>query len=159
MIRANIFKLFYSDEPNFYFGLSMKNFGPPIKGDIPPSYISMGFAYRPASFFLFGIDINQGVNLVNIRRSGLPYGSVGLMVAITQYFNLLTGFGIKGGNPRFNLGGEINLSNVQISANYTLDLSSQVTNISRISVGVKLLLGQDKRDEQQDAIKSSISKV
>ena len=153
MIRANIFKLFYSDEPNFYFGLSIKNFGPPIRGDIPPSYISMGFAYRPASFFLFGIDINQGVNLVNIRRSGLPYGSVGLMVAITQYFNLLTGFGIKGGNPRFNLGGEINLSNVQISANYTLDLSSQVTNISRISVGVKLLLGQDKRDEQQDAIK------
>jgi len=153
MIRANVLKLFYSDEPNFYFGLSMKNFGPPIRGDIPPSYISMGFAYRPASFFLFGIDINQGVNLVNIRRSGLPYGSVGFMVAITQYFNLLTGFGIKGGNPRFNLGGEINLSNVQISANYTLDLSSQVTNIGRISLGVKLLLGQDKRDEQLNTVK------
>lgn len=75
------------------------------------------------------------------------------MFSITKYFNLLTGFGIKGGNPRFTLGGEVNISDVQISANYTLDLSSQVTNISRISVGVKFLLGQDKRDEKLSTVK------
>ena len=153
MIRANVTKIFYSDEPNFYFGLSLKNFGPPIKGDIPPSYISLGFAYRPVNFFLFGIDVNQGINIVNIKNSGLPYGSLGFMFSITKYFNLLTGLGIKGGNPRFTLGGEVNLSDVQISANYTLDLSSQVTNISRISIGVKLLLGQDKRDEKLSTVK------
>lgn len=153
MIRANVTKIFYSDEPNFYFGFSLKNFGTPIKGEIPPSYISLGFAYRPVSFFLFGIDLNQGINVVNIKNSGLPYGNLGFMFSITQYFNLLTGFGIKGGNPRFTLGGEVNLSNVQISANYSLDLASQVTNISRISVGVKLLLGQDKRDEKLSTVK------
>ena len=51
------------------------------------------------------------------------------------------------------MGGEVNISDVQISANYTLDLSSQVTNISRISVGVKFLLGQDKRDEKLSTVK------
>ncbi|MGI5064842.1 UPF0164 family protein [Treponema putidum] len=153
MIRANVKKIFYSDEPNFYFGLSLKNFGPPIRGEIPPSYIALGFAYRPVDVFLFEIDINQGINLINIKNSGLPSGSVGFMFSITKYFNLLTGFGINGGNPRFNLGGEVNFSNVQISANYALDLASQVTNISRISVGVKFLLGQDKRDEKLNTVK------
>ncbi|UTC67662.1 MULTISPECIES: UPF0164 family protein [unclassified Treponema] len=152
MIRANVSKIFYSNEPNFYFGLSLKNFGTPIKGELPPSYISLGFAYRPVSFFLFEVDVNQGINVANIKRSGLPYGNMGMMFSITKYFNLLTGFGIKGGNPRFTLGGEVNLSNIQISANYTLDLSSQVTNISRISIGVKFLLGQDKRDQKQNTI-------
>ena len=73
--------------------------------------------------------------------------------SITQYFNLLTGFAIRGGNPRFTLGGEVNLANVQINANYTLDLTNQIANFNKISVSVKLQLGDRGRGERADKIK------
>ncbi len=153
ILRANVLKGFYDDEPNFYFGLAFKNFGAPIKGDIPPAYIAMGFAYRPFSIFLFSFDVKQNVNLKNIKASGFPYGSLGLMFSITKYFNLLTGIGVKGGNPHFNVGGEINLKNIQIQANYNLDLASQTTALNRISVGVKISLGDRGRQKERDEIK------
>ena len=153
ILRANILKKFYDEEPNFHFGITLKNFGSPIRGDIPPAYISTGFAYRPVSFFLFSIDINQNINLKSIKASGTPAFSTGMAFSITQYFNLLTGLAIRGGNPRFTLGGEVNLDNVQISANYTLDLTNQIANFNRISVGVKVLLGDSGRGERAANIK------
>lgn len=152
IMRANAAKQFYDPDPNFYFGIMLKNFGTPINGEIPPSYIATGIAYRPVSFFLFTIDLKQNINVKNIKASGYPYGSIGLLFSITKYFNLLTGFGIYGGNPRFSLGGEVNLANIRINANYILDLASQTTNLNRISAGVKILLGDDGRGTQRTEI-------
>lgn len=153
ILRANVLKGFYDDEPNFYFGLAFKNFGTPIRGDIPPAYISMGFAYKPFSIFLFSVDVNQTINLKNIKASGFPLFSTGFMLSITKYFNFLSGFAIKSGNPRITFGGEVNLPNIQICANYTLDLASQITNINRISIGAKFLLGDRGRAEKAQNIK------
>ena len=89
----------------------------------------------------------------SIKASGTPAFSTGMAFSITQYFNLLTGLAIRGGNPRFTLGGEVNLDNVQISANYTLDLTNQIANFNRISVGVKVLLGDSGRGERAANIK------
>ncbi|WP_029409932.1 UPF0164 family protein [Treponema pedis] len=154
IMRANVLKKFYDFEPNFHFGIMFKNFGTPIRGDIPPAYVSMGFAYKPVSIFLFTVDLQQPVNLKNIKASGFPSASTGMMFSITKYFNLLTGFGIRGGNPRFSLGGEVNLSNITINANYTLDLASQTTNLNRISVGVKILLGDGGREKRRNKVEN-----
>ncbi len=154
IIRANFSKNFYDPEPNFHFGLAFKNFGAPIRGDLPPAYISMGFAYRPVEVFLFSIDIRENINLKNIKASGKPTGSLGMMFKITKYFNLLTGFGIRGGNPHFNLGGEVNLKNIQINSNYSLDLSNQTTALNKISISAKVSLGDSGRKKETDKLKS-----
>lgn len=151
-IRADVFKRFNSREPNFYFGLALKNIGVPIKGDIPPSAISAGFAYRPVKIFLFAVDVTQPINVKNIKASEKAFGSAGMMFTITKYFNLLTGFGIKGGNPRFSLGGEVNLANIQINANYLLDLSSQTTALNHISLGAKISIGDRGREKEADKL-------
>ena len=150
--RGNFYKNFDSKEPNIFFGLAIKNLGPPIRGDIAPASFSLGFAYQPFKIFTFSLDLSCPINIVNIRNSEKPFASLGLMFNITKYFNLLSGFGVKGGNPRLTLGGEVNVSNIQISANYTLDLTSQTTALNHIIVGIKVFLGDRGRGIIEDKI-------
>jgi len=152
--RGNFHKNFDSKEPNVFFGLAIKNLGPPIKGDVAPASFSLGFAYQPFKIFTFSIDLSCPMNIINIRNSGKPFASLGLMFNITKYFNLLTGFGVRGGNPRFTLGGEVNFSNVQINANYTLDLTSQTTALNHVIVGIKIFLGDRGRSEIEDKLET-----
>ena len=152
--RGNFHKNFDSKEPNIFFGITIKNLGPPIKGDIAPTSFSLGFAYQPFKIFTFSFDLSCPMNILNIKHSEKPFGSLGLMFNITKYFNLLSGFGIRGGNPRFTFGGEVNFSNIQISANYTLDLTSQTTALNHGVVGIKILLGDRGRGEIEDKLES-----
>ena len=152
--RGNFHKNFDSKEPNIFFGITIKNLGPPIKGDIAPTSFSLGFAYQPFKIFTFSFDLSCPMNILNIKHSEKPFGSLGLMFNITKYFNLLSGFGIRGGNPRFTFGGEVNFSNIQISANYTLDLTSQTTALNHVVVGIKILLGDRGRGEIEDKLES-----
>lgn len=152
--RGNFYKNFDSKEPNIFFGLAIKNLGPPIKGDIAPASFSVGFAYQPVKIFTFSLDLSCPINIVDIKNSGKPFASLGVMFNITKYFNLLSGFGVRGGNPRFTLGGEVNFSNVQINANYTLDLTSQTTALNHIVVGIKLFLGDRGRGEKSDRLEA-----
>ena len=152
--RGNFYKNFDSKDPNIFFGLAIKNLGPAIKGDVAPASFSIGFAYQPVKIFTFSLDLSCPMNVVNIKNSEKPFASLGLMFNITKYFNLLSGFGIRGGNPRFTLGGEGNFSNVQITANYTLDLTSQTTALNHVIVGIKLFLGDRGRGAKNDKIEA-----
>lgn len=152
--RGNFYKNFDSKEPNIFFGIAIKNIGPPIKGDVAPSIFSVGFAYQPAKIFTFSLDFSYPMNILKIKTSGKPFASLGLIFNITKYFSLLSGFGIRGGNPRFTLGGEVNISNIQINANYTLDLTSQTTALNHIIVGIKIFLGDNGRGEKDDRLEA-----
>lgn len=152
--RGNFYKNFDSKEPNIFFGIAIKNIGPPIKGDVAPSIFSVGFAYQPAKIFTFSLDFSYPMNILKIKNSGKPFASLGLIFNITKYFSLLSGFGIRGGNPRFTLGGEVNISNIQINANYTLDLTSQTTALNHIIVGIKIFLGDNGRGEKDDRLEA-----
>lgn len=152
--RGNFFKNFDSKEPNVFFGLAIKNLGPPIKGDVAPASFSLGFAYQPFKIFTFSIDLSCPINIVDVKNSGKPFASLGFMFNITKYFNLLSGFSIRGGNPRFTLGGEVNFSNVQINANYTLDLTSQTTALNHIILGFKIFLGDRGRGKIEDKLET-----
>lgn len=152
LLRANLKKKFYDREPNFHFGIMLKNFGIPINGEVAPAYISIGVAYSPVKYFLFSFDLKQNINVKNIKLSGIPTGSFGMMFSITKYFNILTGFGIRGGNPHFSLGAEVNLKNISINSNYTLDMATQTTNLNRISIGVKIALGDGGRKKDIDKL-------
>lgn len=153
-IRGDLFKRFDSREPNVFFGIAIKNLGPAIKKDVAPASVSVGFAYQPVKIFTISLDASYPMNVVDITASGKPFFSVGMMFGITQYFNLLTGFGIRGGNPRFTIGGEVNLSSVSINANYTLDLTTQTTALNHIVIGLKIILGDRGRGAIEDKIEA-----
>ncbi len=153
-LRGDLWKHFDSREPNLSFGLAIKNVGPPIKGNIAPALFSVGFAYQPVKAFTFSLDGFLPINVVNIKKSGKPYFAAGVMFGITKYFNLLSGIGIRGGNPSFTLGGEVNFLSVQLNANYTLDLTTQTTALNHIVLGVKIILGDRGRSLVQDRLEA-----
>ena len=74
--------------------------------------------------------------------------SAGFILAFTKQFNLLMGAEFKGGNPRFSIGSELQLSNARLNFNYTLDLTSSLNPINRISISAKILLGDRGRAER-----------
>ena len=66
---------------------------------------------------------------------------------------MLIGAEIKGGNPKISAGAEFQLSQLRINLNYTLDLTSSVTPLNRISLSGKIMLGDRGRhiiDQQVD---------
>jgi len=151
-LRWDFFKKFNSREPNMFFGVALKNLGPPIKGNIAPALLSCGFAYQPVKILTFTFDAFFPINVIDIKRSGKPFFSTGMMFSIGKHFNLLSGLAIKGGNPSFTFGGELNFSKVQINANYTLDLSTQSTALNHIILGMKIVLGDRGRGAREDEI-------
>ena len=151
-LRGDFFKNFDSNEPNIFLGIALKNLGVPIKGSIPPLQLSFGFAYRPIKLITFALDASYSINIVNVRNSLNLIFSTGLVFDISKYFNILTGFGVKGGNPNFTLGGEVNFSNVQLSATYTLDLTTQTTALNHIVVGIKVILGDRGRGALEEKV-------
>lgn len=153
-VRLNAGNFFDSREPNMYIGLAACNFGAPIRGDIPPSYIALGFAYRPIQWLLFSMEVRQPINVMAIRRSGLPQGAFGIMFSITEFFNFSTGVHLKGGNPRLTMAGEINIMPVQIVATYSLDLTTQSGQINHFSIGAKISLGDRGRSKKADKIET-----
>lgn len=153
-IRGDLFKNFDSREPNVFFGIAIKNLGPAIKKDVAPATVSVGLAYQPVKIFTLSLDASYPINVLEIQASGKPFFSLGMMFSITQYFNLLTGFGIRGGSPRFTLGGEVNFKSVSINANYTLDLTTQTTALNHIAIGLKIILGDRGRGEIEDKIEA-----
>jgi len=151
-LRWDFFKKFDSREPNMFFGIAIKNIGPPIKGNIAPAHFSCGFAYQPVKIFTLTLDAFVPMNIIDIKRSEKPFFSMGMMFNIGGYFNLLSGLSIKGGNPSFTFGGELNFSKIQINANYTLDLSTQSTALNHIILGMKIILGDRGRATKEDKI-------
>lgn len=151
-LRWDFFKKFDSRDPNMFFGLALKNIGPPIKGNIPPSQFSCGFAYQPIKILTFTFDAFFPINILNVKRSGKPFFSTGMMFSIGKYFNILSGLAVKGGNPSFTFGGELNFSKIQINANYTLDLSTQSTALNHIILGMKIILGDRGRAAREEKI-------
>jgi len=154
-LKGDFFKSFDSTEPNIFLGLAVKNLGPPIKGSIPPLQFSFGFAYRPIKLVTFALDASYPLNILNVKHSPKLVFSSGLIFDISKYFNILSGFGVKGGNPSFTLGGEVNFSNVQLSANYTLDLTTQTTALNHIVLGIKVIFG----DRGRGAVEAKIERM
>lgn len=153
-IKGDFFKNFDARDPNIFFGLALKNIGPPIKGNVAPASFSFGFAYQPIKILTFSFDGSIPINVANASHSGKPFFSAGLMFGITKYFNLLSGFGVKGGNPSFTLAGEVNFASVQLNACYTLDLTTQTTALNHIILGIKIIFGDRGRGAFQDKIES-----
>ena len=70
----------------------------------------------------------------------------------------MLGAELKGGNPRFSTGAELQLTNARLNFNYTLDLTSSFAPVNRISISAKILLGDRGRAVRQKRIDELYSK-
>ncbi len=147
--RFNFLKLYNSRDPNSFVGLTFRNFGPPIKGEAMPSEITLGAAYKPANPISISAEYQQPINLLNLAESGLPAYGAGVSVEMTRFFTFLGGFQLKGANPRFSIGGEANVKDLQFNINYTLDLTTQAAIFNRVSLAAKINLGDRGRAARQ----------
>lgn len=163
LLQFNIWKkLFYSRDPNVKIGFSAQNIGLAFTGlgsgngisidDPLPTYISAGMSVKFLPLLTVTGDIKQPINLQKPGDYDIFSFSAGAILDFTKNFTLLAGLEVKGGNPKISAGGEFEIENARLNFNYTLDLTSSVNPINRISLSAKVMLGDRGRAKIQKQI-------
>jgi len=150
--RFNLLKLYNSRDPNFYIGTTFRNFGPPVLGEALPSVVTAGAAYKPANPVVISAEIQQPLNLLKLNESGTTIFGAGFSIDFAKFFTFLGGIQLKGANPRISIGGEMNVNDIQFNVNYTLDMTTQIALLNRISLAAKLNLGDRGRADKQKQV-------
>ena len=159
-MRFNFLKFFQSRTPNFFAGLSFTNAGlsfthlntNPVPDDPLPSRLAAGIAWQLLKPVYLSVEYQQPVNLSDISASEQWSAGAGLYVQVASLFAVETGFMIKSGSPRLNLGAEFDVLNYKMNVNYTLDMTSSKNPMNHISVSAKINLGDEGRQKLQDEI-------
>jgi len=141
LTKLNLLKVYSSREKNFSIGLALKNFGPPIREEPMPTVATAGVAYNFLKPIMISGDISVPLNLTDLTLSEQPYWGVGYRMTITDFWKLQAGFLIKGDNPRISVGASIDFSPLTLEVNYTLDLTTQLAPLNRMSIEARFDMG------------------
>jgi tetratricopeptide (TPR) repeat protein len=154
LTRFNLLKFYQTRERNTSAALVIRNLGPAALGDPLPTVATAALSYKPIRPLLVSFDFSVPANLMNLENSEKPYWAAGVSVAVTEFLSMRTGFLAKSGNVRLTLGSAVTLSKVALDINYTLDLLTQLTPMNRVSLGVRITLGDQHRKELSDRVDS-----
>lgn len=143
--RFNFIKLFASRSKNAAFGLSLRNLGPAVYGDPLPTSASLGLAYAPMRPLFITATFTQPLNLLDIYASDWFNLSAGASFALVENLLSIHGGVQVGSIPRITAGATVNLADISLVANYSLDLLTQFKGGNRISVEARLNLGDRGR--------------
>ena len=160
VLQFNFLKYFASRDPNVRIGITAQNIGVGFTGigsnfqidDPLPTYIAAGMSVKFLPFLTITGDIKQPVNLLNFSEYNIFSFNLGADFSFSNNFSLLVGLELKGGNPRFSAGGQFEINNARLNLNYTLDLTTSLAPINRISLSAQMLLGDRGRAEVQKEI-------
>jgi hypothetical protein len=152
MTSFNFLKPYYARERNTSVGLTIRNLGPPAKGDSLPTVISAGLSYKPLRPLLISFDFSLPFNLQNIGLSEKPYWATGISASLTDFLSLRAGLQAKPGNIRVALGSAIKFAALSLDINYTLDMLTQLQPLNRLSLGVRLDLGDQGRQAKANRV-------
>ena len=152
LTRFNFLKFFSSRERNASAALVLRNLGPPAMGEPLPSALTAGISYRPLRPLLFSFDFTLPMNFVDLSASERPYWSFGFAGEVTRFLSMRAGLMGRAGNARVTVGSGINLERLSIEVNYTLDLLTQIQPMNRVSLGVRLNLGDQGRRDRSDRV-------
>ncbi|MDR2094706.1 MAG: UPF0164 family protein [Treponema sp.] len=152
LTRFNFLKPYYSREKNTSVALTVRNLGPPVKGDALPSVGSLALSYKPLRPLILSFEFFVPFNIENIALSEKPYNAVGLAVSVTDFLSMRLGVLNKAGNFRLTLGSAIMLEKLALDVNYSLDLLTQLQPLNRVSLGVRFDLGDNNRQARADAV-------
>ena len=152
LTRFNFLKTYYSRDFNTSLALVFRNLGPPAMGEPLPSALVAALGYRPIRPLLFSFDFTMPMNFMNFSLSERPFWALGFAADVTSFLSVRTGFMAKTGNARITVGSAVHLRNMSIDMNYTLDLLTQLQPLNRVSVGVRLNLGDQGRQVRRDKV-------
>lgn len=157
MMQFNFLKYYSSRDPNVRIGISAQNLGAAITGFTSengiqldnglPTIFAAGFSLKLIKPLLFTFDFKQPVNFFDLEEYLKPYFCFGASFQFTNYVSALTGFELKGGNPKICAGFEFEVSKVRLNFNYALDLTTSMAPVNKISLSAKILLGDRGRSE------------
>jgi hypothetical protein len=140
--RFNFLKTYSSRTKNSSIALTLKNFGPPVYGDPLPTLVAVGIAYSPIRPVTLSFEATQPIDLIDLSASEAFYASGGALVQLTDFFAIQGGLLIESGNPRITIGSSFDLFDLtKVTVNYTLDLTTQLTPLNRISIQASFSLG------------------
>ncbi|MBB6479168.1 UPF0164 family protein [Spirochaeta isovalerica] len=151
MTRFNFLKPYYSRDKNFSLGLSVKNVGAEFieNPDPLPTRFSAGLAYSPFRPLTMAFDFNLPFNIDGTDAEA-PYFAVGMDLTLTNFLSLQSGVLLKSGLPRFTIGTAVETAKVDFVINYTLDLTTQFSQPDRISLELRLNMGDYGRKERAE---------
>lgn len=161
LLQFNFLKFYYSRDPNVRIGFSAQNLGVSLTGwgqevvldDPLPSLLSAGISVKFVKPVTLSLEFQQPINLQNLSTYLKPYIASGISLEFTNFLSVLGGFAIKGGNPRFSVGFEFEVAKVRFNFNYILDFTSSFSPLNKLSLSLKLKLGDKGRsiiDKQVD---------
>ena len=153
MLQFNFLKFYSSRDPNVRIGISAQNigvsltgFGDKIQLDDPlPSTVAAGISVKLIKPVTLSFDFVQPLNLFDIGTYLIPYFNSGVSIQFASFVSLLAGFSLKGANPRISTGLEFEVAKIRLNMNYTLDLTTSLAPLNRISLSAKILLGDKGR--------------
>ncbi len=155
MLQFNFLKFFYSREPNVRIGFTAQNLGAAITGfgskqgiqldDPILTLFGTGISVQIVKAITISLDVKQPVNLSNMNGYLFPYFGAGFLFQFTDNLAFLSGFELKGANPKFSTGFEFEFKKIQFNVNYTLDLATSINPLNRISLSAKIKLGDKGR--------------
>ncbi|MCL2720438.1 MAG: UPF0164 family protein [Treponema sp.] len=152
LTRFDFLKFYSSRERNASAAFVIKNLGPSVMGDPLPTVINAAISYKPIRPILIAFDFNIPVNLSDFDLSESPYAAFGLSANITRFLTMRAGLMYKGGSSRVTIGSAIDMNLVSFDVNYTLDLLTQMQPLNRVSLGVRLDLGDQNRKQISDRV-------
>ncbi len=148
LTRFNFLKAYSSREKNSSFGLTIKNVGFPSKGEPLKTVASAGFSYNFFKPIMISGDINFPINLDEPAKSSRLYWGLGYSMSISDFWKLTAGFLLKGGNPRLSFGSSFDFAPLSLDMNYTLDMTTQLAPLHRMSITARFDLGDGGRADK-----------
>jgi tetratricopeptide (TPR) repeat protein len=150
--RFNLFKFYTSRENNASAALVVRNLGPPVLDEPLPTVMNAAISYKPIRPLTLAFDFNLPFNLVDIELSEQPYMAFGISANVTNFLVMRGGVMYKAGSSRVTVGSAVNLNNISLDINYTLDLLTQLQPLNRISLGVRFDLGDGGRQQKANKV-------
>ena len=153
MMQFNFLKFYSSRDPNVRIGISAQNlgisltgFGKSIQKDDPlPTTVAAGISVKLIKPVTVSADFVQPLNLFDLSTYLIPYFNAGVSIQFAPFVSLLAGFSLKGANPKLSTGLEFEVAKIRLNMNYTLDLTTSLAPLNRISLSAKILLGDKGR--------------
>ena len=153
MTQFNLFKFFYSREPNVKIGLSLKNlgivfdktFGIPNNSPLP-SEINLAFSCKFLKPITLCAGISYPLNLYDFSQEYIPSVSFGFDFYFKELISLSLGTEFKKNKSQVSAGLELTFSDKKININYSLDYISKEFQNHKFSLSFKALLGDNDRN-------------
>jgi hypothetical protein len=148
LVRFDMFKFYIAREKNASAAFVLRNIGPPAMQEPLPTAINAAISYKPIRPVLLALDFTVPVNFSDISLSQKPMAALGFAVNVTRFLSMRGGFLYRAGSSRVTVGSAIQFDRIALDVNYTLDLLTQMQPLNRVSLGVRLDLGDGGRQQR-----------